>query len=95
MISEGTAAQHTGDLFNFYFESFKHIEAAPGERLVVLGRRGQGKTSFLSMISGLMTGVKGSIKINGDMAYLPDDFFFLKSTVRNNIKFYNDNVSQQ
>lgn len=41
------------------------------------------------MICGLMGGARGEIKINGEVAYLPDNFFFMKSKVRDNIAFYN------
>jgi len=47
-----------------------HIELKPGERLVVLGRRGQGSTTFLNMLAGRNTLTSGQIRISGKVAYL-------------------------
>ena len=35
------------------------------------------------------------MRLNGNIAYLSEDHFFLKSRVRDNIVFYNDSVSQE
>lgn len=39
--------------------------------------------------------IDGEIRINGNIAYLSEDHFFLKSRVRDNIAFYNEYVSQE
>ena len=69
------------------------MEVNPGERVVILGRRGQGRTSVFSMITGYMNIYSGEVRIRGNVAQLSSTFFFTKGTVRENIIFYNDSAN--
>ena len=46
------------------------------------------------MINGYMKKIEGKIKINGKKACLLENFFFTKTSIRDNIAFYNDQISQ-
>ena len=41
------------------------------------------------MINGFMEKIQGNIKINGKKAYIAQNMFFMKSSVLDNIIFYN------
>lgn len=41
-----------------------------------------------------MQKIQGSIRINGTKACFTETFFFSKTTVKDNIIFYNENFSQ-
>ena len=47
------------------------IDLEGGQRLVVLGKKGQGRSSFVHMLIGLMKKIKGCVFLNGKVAYLP------------------------
>lgn len=65
----------------------------PSERLTIIGKRLSGRTSFLEMLVGNLKRMKGKIYMKGKVAYLPEKHFFLKDTVRENIRFFNNNIS--
>ncbi len=44
--------------------SFPNIDLKTGDQLLITGRSGSGKTSFLNAIGGLQTPTKGSVKID-------------------------------
>ncbi len=44
------------------------MELKPGGRLIILGKKGQGKTSFLRMIMGQMKKIKGAVFIKSKTA---------------------------
>ena len=57
----------TKDLYINYSEksiSFPNIDLKSADQLLITGRSGSGKTSFLNAIGGLQTPTKGSVKID-------------------------------
>jgi ABC-type transport system involved in cytochrome bd biosynthesis fused ATPase/permease subunit len=60
-----------------------------GERSVVLGRKGQGSSLFLNMLIGEIYIKQGLIQLQGKVAYLSEENFFLIDTLSNNLSFYN------
>jgi ABC-type transport system involved in cytochrome bd biosynthesis fused ATPase/permease subunit len=55
----------------------------------VIGKKGQGISSFVHMLIGSMKKIKGSVFLGGKIAYLPEKFIFSSTTVKDNITFYN------
>jgi ABC-type transport system involved in cytochrome bd biosynthesis fused ATPase/permease subunit len=47
------------------------------------------------MINGFMKIIQGNIRICGKRAAITDKLFFLKTNVKNNIIFYNKNISEE
>jgi ABC-type transport system involved in cytochrome bd biosynthesis fused ATPase/permease subunit len=62
---------------------------------LVVGKKGQGISSFVHMLVGSMKKIKGSVFLSGKIAYLPEKFEFASATVKENIAFYNSNVEEQ
>ncbi|CAE6434162.1 unnamed protein product [Rhizoctonia solani] len=58
-----------------------------GELIGVLGRVGSGKTSLLSAVVGEMIREDGSVKVNGKIAYAPQNAWIMNATIRENILF--------
>ncbi|KAF9109330.1 hypothetical protein BGX27_007736 [Mortierella sp. AM989] len=58
-----------------------------GTLSAIVGRVGQGKSSLLSAIIGDMYKLKGSIKVFGSIAYVPQNAWIINATVRDNIIF--------
>jgi ABC-type protease/lipase transport system fused ATPase/permease subunit len=71
------------------------VDLKRGERLLVIGKKGQGISSFMHMLVGSMKKVKGNVSLHGKIGYLPDKFHFASASVRDNIAFYNKNVTDQ
>lgn len=69
------------------------IEAKKGERVVVLGRRGQGSSTFLNMIAGKVPIVSGHIKLGGKVAYLSESNFIIIDTLYKNLIFYDNSIT--
>lgn len=59
---------------------------------MVIGKKGQGISSFVHMLVGSMKKIKGNVFLSGKIAYLPDKFHFASATVRDNIAFYNPSI---
>lgn len=53
----------------------------------VVGRVGQGKSSLLSAIIGEMYKMQGTIRVRGEVAYVPQQAWILNATLRDNILF--------
>jgi ABC-type branched-subunit amino acid transport system ATPase component len=51
------------------------------ERLVVIGKKGQGISSFVHTLVGSMKKIKGNVFLSGKIAYLPEQFHFASATV--------------
>ena len=47
------------------------VDLKAGERLLVIGKKGQGISSFVQMLVGSMKKIKGSVFLSGKIAYLP------------------------
>jgi ABC-type transport system involved in cytochrome c biogenesis ATPase subunit len=45
------------------------INIKPGNRLIVLGKKGQGKSSFLKIFIGLLEKIKGKFNYNGKITH--------------------------
>ena len=69
-VEKGTTASYPNTLFDFFFKTPFHIEVSPGERLLIVSRKGQGRSSFINMITGFMKRVDGGVRINGEKAFL-------------------------
>lgn len=70
MIAKSTVGKVEGRGVGIEFNVKFQIEVNQGERLVVLGRKGQGSSLFLSMLVGEIPISKGSMRLQGKIAYL-------------------------
>ncbi|MFZ4679698.1 MAG: ABC transporter ATP-binding protein [Flavobacterium sp.] len=79
-----------------------------GETLAILGKTGSGKSSILSLITRMYDIKEGTIIIDGkkidevnlydlrkSIAIVPQDAFLFSDTIKNNIKFGNENASDE
>lgn len=79
-----------------------------GETLAILGKTGSGKSTILSLISRLYDVTEGRIIIDGNeistlnlnhlrnnIGIVPQDAFLFSDTIKNNIKFGNQNASDE
>jgi ATP-binding cassette subfamily B protein len=77
-----------------------------GETLAILGKTGSGKSTVLSLISRLYETSQGEILVDGrpidqvnlfdlrnSIAIVPQDAFLFSDTIKNNIKFGNENAT--
>jgi ATP-binding cassette subfamily B protein len=77
-----------------------------GQTIAILGKTGSGKSSIISLISRLYDTTQGSIEIDGQnikdvnlfdlrnsIACVPQDAFLFSDTIKNNIKFGNENAT--
>lgn len=64
----------------------------PGKTYGIIGRNGSGKTTLMNLISGLLTGYRGSILLNGmesnkrSRAYLESLYYIPENPVRSDLK---------
>ncbi|XP_035829636.1 multidrug resistance-associated protein 1-like, partial [Aplysia californica] len=84
-ITDGSFAWATSDEKN----CLKNIDLTiPRGRLVaVVGMVGAGKSALLSAILGEMEKVTGEVKVQGRVAYVPQEAWILNTTLRENILF--------
>lgn len=79
-----------------------------GETLAILGKTGSGKSTILSLISRLYDVTSGRIAIDGNeistlnlndlrnnIGIVPQDAFLFSDTIKNNIKFGNQNATDE
>ena len=79
-----------------------------GETLAILGKTGSGKSTILSLISRLYDVTDGKITIDGNeistlnlndlrnnIGIVPQDAFLFSDTIKNNIKFGNQNATDE
>lgn len=79
-----------------------------GKTLAILGKTGSGKSTILNLISRLYDTTSGEILIDdrniktlnlnnlrNDMAMVPQDAFLFSDTIKNNIKFGNENATDE
>ena len=83
-----------------------HIQK--GEKVVITGRTGSGKTTLVQLLLRMYNVESGSIKLDGipvenikldsirkQVSYVPQDVFLFSDTVRNNIRFGIPNASEE
>lgn len=61
------------------------IRFKPGSLTMIIGKVGSGKSSILRSLTNELHIIRGSIKLNGKIAYLPQESFLINDTVQNNI----------
>ena len=79
-----------------------------GETLAILGKTGSGKSTILSLITRMYDIENGSIKIDGEtisklnlndlrnsIGIVPQDAFLFSDSIKNNIKFGNENATDE
>lgn len=64
-----------------------NLDISSGSLTAVVGRIGQGKSSLLNAIMGEMYKKQGSVKVYGDVAYVPQQAWICNATVKDNILF--------
>jgi len=64
-----------------------NFECSEGEFIVVVGRVGAGKSTFLRSILGEVGKVKGTVRLRGKVAYFDQKPFIMNDTIRGNILF--------
>lgn len=64
-----------------------NIRLIRNELLMVIGKVGAGKSSLLNAMINEMVKLKGTVKKNGRVAFIPQEAFLLNDTVKNNIIF--------
>jgi len=91
-------------------EALKNVSftVKKGETLAILGKTGSGKSTILSLISRLYDVTEGEVKIDeneistlnlndlrNNIGIVPQDAFLFSDTIKNNIKFGNQNASDE
>jgi ATP-binding cassette subfamily B multidrug efflux pump len=91
-------------------EASKHISfmVAPGQTLAIIGNTGSGKSTIASLLCRLYDTSSGDIEIDGisirdynlqflrsQIGFVPQDVFLFSDTIRNNIAFGFDNVTEE
>jgi len=84
------------------------FEIKAGQRLVILGNTGSGKSTILELIGRLYDVSKGNILVDGipvhqidlnqlrnAIGYVPQDAFLFSESIRNNIKFGKANATEE
>ena len=79
-----------------------------GETIGLVGPSGTGKTTVVDLLLRLFTPQKGVILIDGKdiqsvdlkewrekIGYVPQDIFLINDSIKNNIRFYNESVSEK
>ncbi|KAG0199949.1 hypothetical protein BGX28_006877 [Mortierella sp. GBA30] len=61
------------------------LQIPDGNLTAIAGRIGQGKSSLLSAILGEMYKKQGTVKVYGDVAFVPQQAWIINATVRDNI----------
>jgi ATPase subunit of ABC transporter with duplicated ATPase domains len=64
-----------------------NFECSEGEFIVVVGRVGAGKSTFLRSMLGEVGKVKGTVKLRGKIAYFDQKPFIMNDTIKGNILF--------
>ncbi|KAG0004292.1 Canalicular multispecific organic anion transporter 2, partial [Entomortierella chlamydospora] len=64
-----------------------HLQIPEGNLTAIVGRIGQGKSSLLNAIIGELYKQQGTVKVFGDLAYVPQQAWIINASVRDNILF--------
>ena len=84
------------------------FEINPGETLAILGKTGSGKSSILTLISRMYDTTNGDVLIDNklikdvnlndlrnNISVVPQDAFLFSDSIKNNIKFGNENATDE
>lgn len=84
------------------------FEVMPGETLAILGKTGSGKSTILDLVARLYDVSGGQILVDdvpieehdleilrGSVGAVPQDAFLFSDSIRNNIRFGNENASEE
>ncbi len=84
------------------------LKIKKGEMIGIIGPSGSGKTTIVDLILRLFHPQSGKIMLDGrvineintddwkkNISYVPQDVFLLNETIKNNIKFYDDSISEE
>jgi ABC-type multidrug transport system fused ATPase/permease subunit len=63
------------------------LEVSAGERLMVAGPSGVGKSTFLMLAAGIVEPMTGSIRADPDLAYVPQETALLDGSIADNVLF--------
>lgn len=63
------------------------FELKPGELMIVIGKVGSGKTSFLHALMGETNQTAGSHAVTGSFAYVEQEPFIFSASIRDNVCF--------
>jgi len=63
------------------------LQVKPGEFIGIIGEVGAGKSSLLNALMGEMNHVKGNVKFNGKIAYVPQSAWLMNNSLKNNVLF--------
>ena len=70
-IKKNTISAYPHSSYDFWLILNTPIEIKGGDRLIVIGKKGQGISSFVHSLIGSMKKIKGNIYLGGKIAYLP------------------------
>ncbi|XP_052831215.1 multidrug resistance-associated protein 1 [Octopus bimaculoides] len=85
-VKDGTFSWNVENEDSFILKDI-NIEIKPGQLLSVVGIVGSGKSSLISTILGEMEKLKGSVEIQGSVAFVPQEAWIQNDTLKNNILF--------
>lgn len=67
-----------------------NLSVERGKAVAFVGSVGSGKSSILSAMLGEMIKIDGTVTINGNIAYVPQNAWIMNATLRENILFGKD-----
>lgn len=70
-IKRNTISAYPHSSYDFWLIINVPMQLEAKERLLVIGKKGQGISSFVHMLIGSMKKIKGSVFLSGKIAYLP------------------------
>jgi ABC-type transport system involved in cytochrome bd biosynthesis fused ATPase/permease subunit len=63
------------------------IKLKKGERLILISKPQAGKSTFFQMLIGNLHILSGMVKFSGSIGYLPQNLWFRKTSMRDNVLF--------
>ncbi|MFC5938536.1 ATP-binding cassette domain-containing protein [Corynebacterium choanae] len=57
----------------------------PGEHIAIVGRNGCGKSTLVSVIAGMMAASEGQVRVDGNVAMVPQSFAHYPASLRENL----------
>jgi ATP-binding cassette, subfamily B, bacterial PglK len=107
IILENISFNYEGSDIKIFNEM--NLQINKGDKIGLLGKSGSGKSSLVNIMTGLLSPIKGSIKIDNEniffnlaayqniIGYIPQDVYLFDDTVKNNIVLNQDekNLSEE